>query len=277
MMAVEMPSCMAMATTYRPVGFLVLPVMVVGGGVQVFSRREAMQVWWKTDIVPDCTVPAWADRISCLSNIPRPALTVKCSREDFASIKTSCGQYKRYHNTDGLKNENEIRDQLFSCLSKAVQKHVYQYLGLKIVTIIEEDMIAVIKFFVVKEVEQAVCDAHGNEVPAIQALEIKNVMGVNMNMEQAVCNLLGNTVSSLKDTELGQQPDFVEDDRSMEQAEGKTTSTEKFAIKGTELEEQPHMVDIEGVMDQLTELEKQFIVVNIDSHNLLVCGGVDPA
>ena len=73
-------------------------------------------------------MPAWADPISCFSNIPRPVLTGRYSREDFASFKKSWGQYKRYRNTEDLKDGDEIRDQLFSCLSKAVQKHVYQYL-----------------------------------------------------------------------------------------------------------------------------------------------------
>ena len=78
MMTVQMPSCMAMATTYRHVVFQVLPAMVevLSGDAAGESATptcvlaEAVQVWWKTEIVPDCMVPAWADPISRHSDIP---------------------------------------------------------------------------------------------------------------------------------------------------------------------------------------------------------------
>ena len=99
------------------------------GGVQWgCSRKEAVEVWWETGVVPDCTVPAWSYPSSLLSEIPRPTLTDRCSREDFNIFKIMWRMYVRYYGRVA-KTEDDIRDQLFSCLSKAIQKPVYEYFG----------------------------------------------------------------------------------------------------------------------------------------------------
>ena len=58
------------------------------GGIQWgCSRKEVYQVWWKTGVVPDCKVPAWSYPSSSLSEIPRPTLSGRCSREAFNIFK----------------------------------------------------------------------------------------------------------------------------------------------------------------------------------------------
>ena len=142
---------------------------VQSGGVRWgCSRKEAFKVWWKTGVVPDCTVTAWSNSSSLLSEIPRPTLTGRCCREDFGFFKSSCSC--RYYDRAARKNEDENRDQL--------------HFGPEIPNTTLENMLLMVEFFGVMEGEQTLCDTHstvGSTTHATEPEKESVVVGVEEN------------------------------------------------------------------------------------------------
>ena len=119
-----------------------------------------------------CKVPAWSYPSSSLSEIPRPTLSGRYSREDFDIFKVQWDVYMRYYGRVA-KTEDDIKNQLFSCLGRAISAHMYVYFGPEISNTTVEEMLLLVKFFTVMEGEQATCDTHSAVVSTTHATELE--------------------------------------------------------------------------------------------------------
>ena len=159
------------------------------GGIQWgCSRKEAYKVWWKTGVVPDFKVPAWSYPFSSLEEIPRPTLSGRCCREHFNLFKMKWDVYVRYYGKVA-KTEDDIKDQLFSCLSKGIREHVYVQVGPEIHNTTVEEMLLMVEFFAVRKGEQATGVTHSAVVSTTHATEPEEVsvmVGVQENVETTV-------------------------------------------------------------------------------------------